>query len=144
MYLYNDGFTYYGTYGCQQRSRGRFLILLDNGGKELRAIVRTVALRQLGHWMMGYARVYGESLTVSGTYGSDGLPKHIDTLRFPNGEYFHHQWRKPSDEWIDRVWQSATPVPQELYDMWATGGGHNSAGSEGPSMRQWGRSIDHD
>jgi hypothetical protein len=81
----------------------------------LRAIVRYVRMRQLGHFMMGSARVGKTRLTLSGSYGSDGLPKTVP----------------------DEVYEAGTPLPQSLYDAWNKGGGWNSAGAEAPAMRQW-------
>lgn len=87
-----------------------------NGAKApIRCIIRKVALEQLGHWMMGYARAFGHTITISGDYGSDGLPKNVDR----------------------EVWNKAIPLPDELYDAWNDGGGWNSCGSEAPLMRQW-------
>jgi hypothetical protein len=81
----------------------------------IRAIVRYTRLRQFGHFMMGFARVNGHRLTLSGSYGSDGLPMSVP----------------------DVVYNLGTELPQDLYDAWNKGGGWNSAGSEAPSMRQW-------
>ena len=48
---------------------------------KLYACVRHVSLRQLGHWMMGSARIAGQSVTVSGAYGGDkGLPRDYESL----------------------------------------------------------------
>ena len=119
MYLTNEGHTYYhGT--SQHQSRAPFLILVQHkdlpiGPDNFRALVRKVALQQMGHWMMGVARIKGQSITVSGDYGSDGLPHTTD---------------------ITEVWEAATPVPKELYDLWNDGGG-NSCGSEADAMRKW-------
>lgn len=118
MYIENTQAYYVGTE--QRARRARFLILMQAEGHpshELRAIVRKVALRQLGHWMMGTARVKRKSLTLSGSYGSDGLPCNV-----------------PED-----IYQMGVPVPRELYDAWAKGGGWNSAGSEAHAMRAWAR-----
>ena len=73
-----------------------------------------------GHWMMGKARVLGHSLTVSGSYGNDGL-----VMTVP--------WK---------VYQAGVPVPADLMEAWSKGGGHNSAGSEADAMREWAKSID--
>lgn len=101
-----------GTQCCRM---GRFLILLDTPeDKTIYAIVRTVALRQCGHWMMGSARIQGTTYTVSGAYGNDGLPMRINTL--------------PPD---------AKRLPDELYRVWANGDGWNSAGSEAEAMIEW-------
>lgn len=116
----------------QQVTSGLFLILLQrdawrdsagtfgkrdlpNGAESIRAMVRQVSMRQLGHFMMGTARVKGQSLTMSGSYGSDGLPKTVQ----------------------DTIWEQAIPLPAELYAAWNTGGGWNGAGSEAEAMRQW-------
>jgi hypothetical protein len=120
MYLKNDGFSYYTNDGTQHRSRGLFLMLVQDKNKpcgkdNFRALVRKVALKQLGPWMMGHARVKGETLTISGAYGSDGLPMSVSK----------------------NVYDAAVDVPSELYDAWAQGGGWNSAGNEAKAMRDW-------
>ena len=135
MYLLNDGFTYYDNSG-QHRSRGAFLLLLDrDNADELRAIVRKVALSQCGHFMMGTARVFGQSIPVSGAYGSDGLPRTIDRMDYHLDDNYKVIVDNP--QWVDRVWQSAVPLPDHLYAQWANGGGWNSAGREAPAIRQW-------
>lgn len=108
--------------GSEQRtSAAPFLLLLQLRDAPCRAentyaVVRKVALRQLGHFMMGKARLFGKGkwATVSGSYGSDGLPMTVDTL--------------PAD---------AVRLPRELYDAWNSGGGWNGAGSEAAAMRAW-------
>ena len=102
----------------QQRASGRFLILVQPKGDASvppRALVRHTALSQCGHFMMGVARVYGQSLTLSGAYGGDGLP--VDVSR--------------------AVYDKATPLPESLYEAWKLGGGWNDAGTEAPAMRDW-------
>jgi hypothetical protein len=66
--------------------------------------------------MMGIARIYGQSVTVSGSYGGDGLPCRV------------------SQEIYDRA---RVELPDRLYKLWANGGGWNSAGSEAEEMRKW-------
>lgn len=83
--------------------------------KEIRAIVRRVALHQCGHFMMGSARAFGHRIPISGTYGSDGLPRTVP----------------------DAVFEKAIPIPTELHERWNNGGGWNGAGSEAPSMVEW-------
>jgi hypothetical protein len=61
----------------------------------LRAIVRYVRMRQLGHFMMGSARINGHSLTLSGSYGSDGLPTSVP----------------------DEIYDAGVELPQYLYDV---------------------------
>src|SRR4026207_1998414 len=88
------GYTRHG----EQFARGRFLILFSHNqyiwseetgrpwsecpldSKKLYACVRHVGLRQYGHWMMGTARIAGQSITLSGSYGSDGLPCNFESL----------------------------------------------------------------
>lgn len=91
-------FTYYGSGSdtSQHASKGAYLILAcdgeerdANGFAALYGCVRIVAMRQVGHFMMGAARVAGESITVSGSFGSDGLPIGFDPLRV-------------SEKWIDQ------------------------------------------
>ena len=123
--------TYYGSDGQQRHSRAPFLLLIDASpslpAKQdacMYAIVREVAMEQCGHFMMGTARVYGHSLTVSGTYGSDGLPISLDRLPV---------------KVQDKVRAEMVRVPDELYRAWAKGGGWNGSGSEGPAMQAWAR-----
>lgn len=124
MYVDRSGHGYYrGTEQCH--TRARFLILMEVDSrdssppgpdeKRMRAIVRKVAMRQCGHFMMGVARIKGHSITLSGSYGGDGLP-----CRVPR-----------------EVFLQGTPVPDDLYEAWNKGGGHNCAGSEAPAMREW-------
>ena len=105
--------------GEQCASRARFLLLLQLADKPCSrentfAVVRKVALRQLGHFMMGRVNLGGKWYSVSGAYGSDGLPMSVDKL--------------PAD---------AVQLPAELYDAWNNGEGWNSAGREAPAMREW-------
>jgi hypothetical protein len=82
----------------------------------MRGIVRYVRMKQLGHFMMGSAVVGKHRLTLSGSYGSDGLPKTVP----------------------DDAYEAGVEVPKALYDAWNNGGGHNSsAGSEADEMRKW-------
>jgi hypothetical protein len=83
--------------------------------KEIRALVRRVAMHQCGHWMMGSAEAFGHKLSLSGSYGGDGL-----TVTVPRD-----------------VFEKAVPIPQELHEAWNKGGGWNSAGSEAGAMREW-------
>lgn len=81
----------------------------------MRAIVRYARLHQFGHWMMGFARVKGHRLTLSGSYGSDGLPMSV----------------------ADEIYNLGTELPRELYEAWNTGGGWNGSGSERDAMHKW-------
>ena len=85
------------------------------GRSKIRCLVRHCALQQLGCWMMGTVRIKGKSITVSGAYGSDGLPKSVPR----------------------EIWELGVELPQDLHEKWNTGGGWNSAGSEGPDIRKW-------
>lgn len=106
---------YYTACGQSAFKRAPFLILLQQDcGEQMYAVVRKVALRQLGHWMMGFARIEGKTYSVSGCYGNDGLPRTIEKI--------------PKD---------AKKVPQELVEAWNKGGGWNSCGSEAPAMAEW-------
>jgi hypothetical protein len=117
MYIKPTRSYYAGTE--QRAARGAFLLLLQLkdgpcNAETTFAIVRKVALHPLGNFMMGRANICGKWHTVSGAYGSDGLPMDVETL--------------PKD---------AVRLPQDLYDAWNKGGGWNSAGSEAPSIRDW-------
>ncbi len=117
MYLRGSHRYYIGSE--QHVTRAPFLLLLQLrdgpcSPENTFACVRKVALRQLGHWMMGRTRIGAKWYSVSGSYGSDGLPMTVDAL--------------PKD---------AKPLPRELYDAWNKGGGWNSCGSEASAMRDW-------
>lgn len=113
----------YDRSGEQVARRGDFLIILEldqgfpvKGPKApLRAVVRKVALHQCGCWMMGRANIGGKWLVVSGAYGSDGLPKTV-----------------PAE-----VYERGIQLPPEVEAAFWKGDGHNSSGSEGPTLRQW-------
>ena len=81
----------------------------------MRAIVRYVRMCQFGNFMMGRARIHNTSITLSGSYGSDGLPCSV----------------------FDDVYAAGVELPSELYQAWNTGGGWNGAGSEAKAMREW-------
>lgn len=140
-----------GSSGYNQRdgsqwSRGPFLALFSKtAGGEIRACVRHVRMHQLGHFMVGdliiksdraLARqdphfgkppyeAYRPYITdgayrvyVEGTYGDNGLT--IDVEKYVG------------------LWEILHPLPVELTWMkWKNKQGWNSAGSEGPSIRQW-------
>jgi len=119
MYIDNSGGRYYRG-GDQHCRRAPFLILCQPPGIEgaklpMRALVRKVAMHQCGHWMMGSARAFGHRISLSGSYGGDGLPVSVP----------------------QEVYDKATPVPEELIEAWNKGGGWNSAGSEAPAMAKW-------
>ena len=119
MYIENVRSGYQGN-GQQVTRRGRFLMLVQPAGvagcdSPIKAIVRKVAMRQCGAWMMGVARVMGRTLTLSGAYGADGLTMGVD----------------------DDIYARAVAVPAQLVEMWNKGGGWNSCGSEAPAMRMW-------
>lgn len=111
----NRGYTRDGQQLCR---KAPFLLLVQSGGwhTPIYGVVRTVALKQCGHFMMGRARILGKSYFVSGAYGNDGLPMTVDVI--------------PPD---------AKQLPHDLYEAWRNGGGWNSAGSEAPAMAEWAR-----
>jgi hypothetical protein len=67
--------------------------------------------------MMGSAVVGQNKITLSGCYGSDGLPDDPDP--YPG------------------LWEKFMPLPAELVDKFWKGGGHNTCGSEGPDVHAW-------
>lgn len=117
----------------EQRARGPYLLLLSRG-RELRALVRTVELRQLGHYMMGHFEATPREprgaatiqLSLSGAYGSDGLP------------------RDGAEGSGALLWNYAHPVPAELAEAYWHSDGHNGPGREGPAMRAWAEEHEHE
>lgn len=118
MYLNPTSVYYEGSEArCRQED---YLILLQSkalplGPDNFRAIVRKVALKQFGHFMMGNAVILRNHITVEGDYGNNGLPV---TVPHP-------------------VYEVGKPVPYWLYDMWNHGDGWNGKGSEGDALREW-------
>jgi hypothetical protein len=122
MYLgTDDSHTRYTRDGQQKHTQGDFLLLLTPESHtvskdNLRACVRQVALEQVGHFMMGTARIGGQQFSVTGSYGNNGLPMSV-----PDGIWKHY----------------GVDVPDELYEEWKNGGGHNAAGAEAGPLREW-------
>lgn len=113
--MFLNGQSWYSRNG--QHARGSFLIIFSIK-RELRACARYVNMEQCGHFMMGRAKITpGTTITLSGTYGDDGLPC--------------------DPEKIGGLWSTMLPLPPELTEAFWNGGGHNSAGSEGPKVRAW-------
>lgn len=108
--------SYYLKY-CPVHS-GEYKTMPSELNRKLYACVRHVSLHQMGHWMTGTARIAGQSVTVSGSYGSDGLPMDYEKL-------------------IPAARVKLVELPADLTEEFWKGGGHNSAGSEASAMRRW-------
>ena len=76
MYITNNpSQTGYSRSG-EQKAGGLFLILFSvKAGGEIRAAVRSVQMRQSGHFMVGEAKLAGIPVFLSGLFGGDGLTK---------------------------------------------------------------------
>lgn len=135
MYLKANGIYYAGS---EQRCRSApFLLLFSDDDNALRACVRSVAMHQCGHFMMGRALIGaggtvrseylkdGE-ITVSGSYGHDGLP-----LNAPTGKF------ACLSKITVAAWDRLLTLPEELTACFWKGGGHNSAGNEAGPVRSW-------
>lgn len=119
MYIYPAPHFYRGTQ--QIVPRQHFLILFqvdDDQYPNLYGATRRVAMQQCGAWMMGRANIRGKWITLSGSYGSDGLPVAITRSELP---------------------KDAVRLPDEVAAAFWAGDGWNSAGSEAPVLRQWAR-----
>ncbi len=130
MFLQDNHFSgWYTNNG--QRAKGRFLAVFS--GEEnyqdrhpvsrlqlpvLYAVVRSATLSQCGHWMMGSINLANLPVTVSGSYGGDGLP--MDLAKLSEAQR-----------------RLLTRVPFDLAVEFWSGGGWNSAGKEAPAMREW-------
>ena len=102
-----------------QWAHGPFLLLLRTDEmQEVRAIVRTIHLKQFGGFMMGVLRAAGHEVVVSGSYGADG-----NVLNVPPA-----------------IYALGVPVPESLLIAKYLGGGWNCAGTEAPAMKKWARS----
>ena len=140
-------------HGAQQSARGPFIMVFGNEKApkriiegveyvDLRVLVRHARLSQTGQFMMGHVDVVIPEprevlgITLSGTYGSDGLPIEVTLMReydLVEGE------AKPRDASAKaaRLWEKLHPLPDELVVQFWKGGGHNSAGAEGPALHAW-------
>jgi len=87
--------------------------------RKLYALVRHTSLRQVGHFMMGTINIGGQRITVSGSYGANGLPMDVEKI-------------DPANRW------RLVEVPAAIAEIfWNSSDGWNGAGSEGPIIRQW-------
>lgn len=89
-----------------------------NGKGKLWACVRSCALSQCGHFMMGTIRIGGKSITVSGAIGSDGLPLDLQTV---------------PTAYRDRLIE----VPEAIAAIYWKDDGWNTIGSAGMTLRDW-------
>jgi hypothetical protein len=113
----------------EQYASGFFLVLMypeDRAEGEklfdqnmIRGMPIYTKMTQMGPWMMAQASIKGYKFTMSGAYGGDGLTCGVPRV----------------------LYKLATPCPQELREAWNKGGGHNSAGSEAPAMREWAKEL---
>jgi len=74
--------------------------------------------------MMGTVRLAGRVISLSGSYGDDGLP-----ISMP--------YKDLSEKVVQHIWDSLCRIPKSLQDEFWSGGGHNSAGKEAHSMKKW-------
>lgn len=151
-----------GYRGTEQVASGHFLMVfqnenaprLENKLRPLRALVRKVALHQCGHFMMGSVKLYGVRFSLSGTYGSDGLPMEITHSTRRNVPERPDEFTSPGEHQayyaaVDKIpwerielapglWERLHPLPDDLVErFWSSSDGHNGAGSEGSSMHDW-------
>lgn len=135
------GYTRYGA----QYANGPFLLLWCGkpADRDMRACVRSVRLRQRGHWMMGVITLGGRRTSLSGSYGDDGMPLQAPVGEYAPGEPYGEggMYAGGTRNYIPHlplaVWNTLMPVPRELQDAFWAGGGHNGAGAEAPDMRAW-------
>lgn len=92
--------------------------------REIRCLVRRVTMKQLGHWMMATWDHDGYKLSLSGTYGGDGLP--IATAA-----------RDEKAAFVRKLWDQLNPVPPDILALFWNDDGHNSCGKNGPAIRDW-------
>lgn len=114
------GEAYYYQKSCPVHSSEYVIPEVD--GKKLYGIVRHCSLSQCGHWMMGTISIAGQPITVSGTYGDDGLPMDYENLSL-------------------EARSKLVEIPKNVQDAFWSGGGWNSSGSEAPAMREWAKSL---
>jgi hypothetical protein len=109
----------------QAKAKGWFLVLFSDKDDNLTAKAVYAQLGQLGQFMMGTGRFGGGSITLSGSYGNDGLPRTWEDL-------------SPRQQAL------LTTVPADLAKEYWQGGGWNSTGREAPAMNAWAVKNLHD
>lgn len=93
----------------------------EHGGMMIKGfVVPNFRLTQCGHFMVGGKTLKLPDGTMhrfvaSGSYGNDGLTCDGD----------------------EKLWPLLHELPVELQDEFWKGGGYNTAGAEGPSIRKW-------
>jgi hypothetical protein len=97
---------------------------------ELRALVRFVRMSPLGNWMMARVKVKDTTISLSGGYGSDGLPINLHGGVGQKGQaiYLPDQIH---------LWDSLHVIPKSLQNEFWNGGGHNCVGKEALNFRKW-------
>jgi hypothetical protein len=113
MYIEDTSTYYVGT--VEHTRKARYLILVRTEGIAVstpRALVRTVALRQVGHHMVGKARLWGYVVQVSGGFGLNGQPATVP----------------------DWLYDRAATIPPELLVKW-----NQKAGRK--ALRAWARNT---
>lgn len=98
---------------------GKFLGWPQHPNPPVRAMVKFVRMKQLGHFIMGRIYVLGHDITLTGDYGDNGLICNVP----------------------EEVYQTGVPLPDDLYDAWNKGQGWNCAGAEAGLMHAWGVTL---
>ena len=141
--IIGHGQGYYDRHGQQHSGRRQYLALFSwnrykaakegqtqdvlcypNGKPRLWAAVRSCALSQFGHFMMGTIRIGGKSITVSGPIGHDGLPLDLQDVPLT-----HHA--------------RLTEVPADIAALYWADDGHNDIGSARTALQQWAKETFH-
>lgn len=125
MSWYDPRTTYYDAGGAQHSRRAERVFFIQRWGdfprepllpmRDLRAIARSAAFEQLGHFMMGTIRVGGRSITV--TSGEDlDLERHFDGVwplgACPMSGASHEAWRSGSLNSSARLSEVAREFPE--------------------------------
>jgi len=78
--------------------------------RKLYAYIGRVAMRQVGHFMLGRLRIGNQWLTVSGQCGSDSLPLNVEKV-------------------LPKYRSKLIGIPQDIADVYWAGDGHNQLNS---------------
>jgi hypothetical protein len=99
-------------------------------------------MSQIGHWMMGHAKVGGHDFGLSGGFGNDGLPNgwrcRTRLEPVPGGKVGLWGYRDLTPDEVKRLKADfLTVMPDALSTSYWTSAGHNEVGPASTRIKAW-------